>query len=333
MPMTETSWSGMEIADGIHRIETPLGDRVNCVYLFVGTRSALLFDSAIGPTVISHVKPYLAHVGVEPTQIRYVVNSHCDWDHHGGNGAVRDLAPAAALCCHELDRPLIEDVDLLFARRYDELAADGITEPAATRRYVAASTRQVPIDIGLSGGERFCLGSGWAVDLLHTPGHSRGHVSIYDPRSRTAVVGDAVLGNAVLLADGSPAFPPTYRYVDTYLATIQRLQALQPDQLMTAHYPVYRGPDAAAFLGETRAFADQVEAALREELTVAAEPVTMRVLTGRLGPRLGQWPGQAHQFLSQPLLGHLERLEQYGLIHRSRADDRTAYAWAAGAAT
>jgi len=108
---------------------------------------------------------------------------------------------------------------------------------------------------------------------------------------------------------------------------------MQPDQLMTAHYPVYRGPDVAAFLGETRAFADQVEAALREELTAAAAPVTMRALTGRLGPRLGRWPGEAHQFLSQPLLGHLERLERYGLIHRSRADDRTAYAWAAGAAT
>ena len=248
----------MEVADGIHRIETPLGDRVNCVYLFLGTRSALLFDTAIGPAVASHVAPYLAKAGVEPARIRYVVNSHCDWDHHGGNGAVRDLAPAAVLCCHELDRPLVEDADLLFARRYDELATDGITEPAATRRFVAANTRQVPMDLGLSGGERFCLGSGWAVDLLHTPGHSRGHVSIYDPRSRTAVVGDAVLGDAVLLADGSPASPPTYRYVDTYLATVHLLQAIGLDLLLTAHYPVYAGPDAAEFLAETRAFADRV---------------------------------------------------------------------------
>src|SRR5215475_9154519 len=257
----------MEIADGIHRIPTPLGDRVNCVYLFAGTRSALLFDTAIGPTVTSHVAPYLAGAGVEPGRIRYVVNSHCDWDHHGGNGVVRDLAPAALLFCHELDRPLVEDTDLLFARRYDELAE--------TRALVAASTRPVPLDLGLSGGERFCLGSGWAVDLLHTPGHSRGHVSIYDPRSRTAVVGDAVLGSAVLLADGSPAFPPTYRYVDTYLATVQRLQAMQPDQLATAHYPVFRGLDATEFLGETRAFADQANAALRKELAGATEPVTM----------------------------------------------------------
>jgi len=320
----------MEIADGIHRIPTPLGDRVNCVYLFAGTRSALLFDTAIGPTVTSHVAPYLAGAGVEPGRIRYVVNSHCDWDHHGGNGVVRDLAPAALLCCHELDRPLVEDTDLLFARRYDELAADGITEPAETRALVAASTRPVPLDLGLSGGERFCLGSGWAVDLLHTPGHSRGHVSVYDPRSRTAVVGDAVLGDAVLFADGRPAFPPTYRYVDTYLATVHRWQAIAPNRLLTAHYPVYSGPDVAEFLGETRAFVDRAEAALREELATAAAPVTMTALTGRLGPRLGRWPGEAHQFLSQPLLGHLERLERYGLVHRSRADGRTAYAWTAG---
>jgi glyoxylase-like metal-dependent hydrolase (beta-lactamase superfamily II) len=317
----------MQVAEGIHRIQTPLGERVNCVYLFSGTRAALLFDTAIGPAVGAHVAPYLEHAGVDPARIRYVVNSHCDWDHHGGNGALRDLAPAAVFCCHELDRPLIEDADLLFARRYDELAADGITEPAATRAFVAANTRQVAMDLGLSGGERFCLGSGWAVDLLHTPGHSRGHVSIYDPRSRTAVVGDAVLGNAVLRADGSPAFPPTYRYVDTYLATVHRLQAIAPDRLLTAHYPVYSGPDAAEFLGETRAFADRAEAALRAELAAAAAPLTMHALTERLGPRLGHWPAEASQFLSQPLLGHLERLERYGLVGLYREDGRTAYKW------
>ena len=315
----------MEVAEGIHRIETPLGERVNCVFLFAGTRAALLFDTAITRAVTAHVVPYLRRTGVDPARIRYVINSHCDWDHHGGNGAVRDLVPAAALCCHELDRPLIEDADLLFASRYDELAADGITEPAQTRLFVAANTRQVPMDLGLSGGERFCLGSGWSVDLLHTPGHSRGHVSIYDPRSRSAVVGDAVLGSAVPLADGRPAFPPTYRYLDTYLATIQRLQGIAPDRLLTAHYPVFTGPEVAEFLGETRVFTDRVEGALRRELAVG--PPTMLALTERLGPLLGQWPADANQFLSQPLLGHLERLERYRPISRSRKDGQTAYLW------
>jgi hypothetical protein len=56
----------------------------------------------------------------------------------------------------------------------------------------------------------------------------------------------------------------------------------------------------------------------------------MRALTERLGARLGQWPGEANQFLSQPLVGHLERLERFGLVHRSRADGPAAYGWAEG---
>jgi glyoxylase-like metal-dependent hydrolase (beta-lactamase superfamily II) len=150
-------------------------------------------------------------------------------------------------------------------------------------------------------------------------------VSIYDPRSRSAVVGDAVLGSAVPLADGRPAFPPTYRYLDTYLATIQRLQGIAPDRLLTAHYPVFTGPEVAEFLGETRVFTDRVEGALRREL--ASGPLTMLALTERLGPLLGQWLAEANQFLSQPLLGHLERLERYRLISRSRKDGQTAYLW------
>ncbi len=69
---------------------------------------------------------------------------------------------------------------------------------------------------------------------------------------------------------------------------------------------------------------------MRAGLAEAAEPLTMRTLTEQLGPRLGRWPAEANQFLSQPLLGHLERLERYGLVHRSRAGGRTAYALAVG---
>lgn len=37
----------MEIAPRIHRIEAPLGDRFVCMYLFVGTESALLLDTGL----------------------------------------------------------------------------------------------------------------------------------------------------------------------------------------------------------------------------------------------------------------------------------------------
>ena len=42
----------MEIAPRIHRIEAPLGDRFVCMYLFVGTESALLLDTGLDLSLI-----------------------------------------------------------------------------------------------------------------------------------------------------------------------------------------------------------------------------------------------------------------------------------------
>jgi glyoxylase-like metal-dependent hydrolase (beta-lactamase superfamily II) len=263
-----------------------------------------------------------------PQQIDYVLISHADLDHMGGNATLRDLAPNALFLSHTLDRTWIESIDLMIEERYGEFAADhGIADSEETKAWTRATARGVPIDLALTGGERLRLGPDWSVEVLHTAGHSRGHLSVYDPRSRSAVIADATLWNAVLTKTGEPAFPPTYRYLDTYLASLHRFQGMAIDTLLTSHYPIYRGPAVTEFLAESRAFADRVEAALREELSSAIAPRTTRELIALLSPRLGRWPESASPFLVFPLIGHLERLQQYGLIAAERRDGLIAWRW------
>jgi glyoxylase-like metal-dependent hydrolase (beta-lactamase superfamily II) len=316
----------VEVARDVHRIETPLGERINCLYLLAGAEAGLLFDTGIDPTVREALPAYLDDIGFDPARIRFVVNSHCDWDHTGGNGAVRELAPNALLMCHELDRPRIEDLDRLIDERYGEFRDDhGIDEPDETKAFIHDNARVVPIDVGLRGGEVLHLGDGWRVEVMHTPGHSWGHVSIHDPRSRSVAIGDATLWNAVLFADGSPAFPPTYRYVDTYLATIHRFQGMELDRVLTSHYPVYAGDQVGEFLAESRAYVDRVDAALSAALRDT--PRTMRELTEELGDDLGAWPKEAHEYLVHPFGGHLERFEQHGDVERERGDGHVVHRW------
>ena len=323
----------MEVAPGIHRIEAPLGDRFVCLYLLVGDDAALLIDTGLHDSVDQVLVPYLRAAHIEPRRIRYVLSSHADFDHMGGNAAVKELAPAATFLCHTLDRAMIEDIDCMIELRYSEFAADhGIDDSEETKAWIRASARGVPIDIALTGGEEVRLGADWSVQILHTPGHSRGHLSVYDPRSRAAIITDTALWNAVLTTQGAPAFPPTYRYVETYVASTQRLQGLPIDLLLTGHYPVYDGSAVAAFLGESRAYVDRVDAALREELGRATAPPTMAELIASLGPRLGSWPEAASSALVYPLAGHLERLRQYGLVDAVRGaggEDHMAYRWMA----
>jgi glyoxylase-like metal-dependent hydrolase (beta-lactamase superfamily II) len=320
----------MEIARGIHRIVAPLGERFNALYLLVGERGSLLIDTGLAPDVEGTLLPYLDSIGHPRERVRYAINTHSDFDHMGGNGALRAAIPSVVLMCGELDRPMIEDVERMIDRRYGEFAADhGMDDTDETKDFIRGVAASTPVDIGLVGGERIGLDDDWHVEVLHTPGHSWGSVSVWDPRSRALMVGDAVLWNAVLLGNGDPAFPPTYRYLSTYVASAARLEGMAAELLLTSHYPVRRGPEVAEFLAETRAYTERVDAALAGALQ--ARPHTLRELTEELGASMGGWPAPASAYLCYPFLGHLERMQEFGLVEALRRDDRDGileYRWA-----
>ena len=105
----------MEIAPGIHRIESSLGVRFMAQYLLVGEARRLLVDTGLEDTPAAALRPYLASIGLELEAIDDVVISHADLDHSGGNRALRALHPRARFACHELDRRWIESNHALVA--------------------------------------------------------------------------------------------------------------------------------------------------------------------------------------------------------------------------
>lgn len=320
----------MEVAPGIHRIETSFGDRTNAVYLLSGSRRSLLIDTTTKDTA-GQVLDACAKLGAGSPS--WVITTHADWDHAAGNGVIRQRSPDSRLCCHQSDRAMIEDIELMIDDRYGEFAVvHGYDESPEAKDAIRAGTAQTTMDLSLTGGERFDLGDGWQVEVLHTPGHSRGSVSVVDPRSNAVIVGDAVLGAAVPLSDGSPAFPPTYRYLDPYLATIDGLAELAPDLLLTSHYPIYRGSQVGEFLDQSRHFTERVEAALTTTLAGSADPIGLLEVASLISADLGDWPAAATPALLFPLHGHLERQLAAGKVTPvpEDQDTLTRYRWVVG---
>jgi glyoxylase-like metal-dependent hydrolase (beta-lactamase superfamily II) len=317
----------MEIAPRIHRIEAPLGDRFVCMYLLVGEEGALLLDTGLDAMPEQYLVPYLDTIGIGPEKIRYVLNSHADFDHTAGNASVRALCPQAIFMCHALDRHMVEDVEAMIALRYSEYEQDhGIGDGEETKDFIRSVSRHIPIDVTLQGGEVLCLGGGWDIEVWHTPGHTYGHISLYDAASNALIIADAALHNAVPTALGAPAFPPTYRYVDTYAASIQRLASRQASTLLTSHYPMCRDAAVAEFLAESRAYVERVDGELVRQLQSGGQH-SLRQLCAALGPILGTWPAEASAYLCFPLMGHLERLLQHGRVQTDRRDGVTVYEW------
>lgn len=310
------------VPDGIHRIDTDFYGRTNSLYLLAGSEHTLLVDTGVASTPQDGLVPHLREHGI--ARVDLVVTTHADLDHCGGNAAVGELFPDSLSLCHLLDRPWVDDVDRLVEERYDEYAVLGIAETQDTKVFLRSVAGARPTAVAVSGGEQVRLGDGWYVELLHVPGHSPGHLAVWDPRSATAIVGDAVLADGLYLTDGTPAFPPTYRYVEDYLTTIETFAALRPARLLTSHYPTMTGPEVGSFLDRSRTFVDALDAALRQVL--GDGPADLPALVRATAPMVGPWTGDAVSSLKFPLLGHLERLEATGAVRRDRSGGSVVFA-------
>lgn len=314
--MAVTPSPAEEVAPGIHRIDAPLGDRFASLYLVVGDDGALLYDTGVDGTIPAHVLPAMERLGIRATDVGTVVVSHCDVDHFGGVADARDAFPNARIVAGAGDVPLIEDYErYLSERARGFLDVYGWDEDPAVLEWCRSVTREGPLDGAVADGDLVPLGAGRTAVIRVVPGHSRGHLAVDVPWADAVLVGDAVLGASVDLADGTPAFPPTYRYVDDYLETTRRLVSWDRDLLLTAHYPTMRGDDARAFLARTAAFVDRLDGLLLAELAAAPDGLTLAELLGRLNPTAGGWPSAGTEgALAFPVAGHLERLVDRGRL-------------------
>lgn len=313
MTGTQAAPAFRTVAPRIHRIDLPLGERYASLYLVTGDDACLLFDAGVSGMIGDYVIPTLSVLGVDPADVRHVLLSHCDVDHFGGAADARAAFPEAQLIAHELDAPAMEDFATYVAERADGFGDFGWSETPETLAWARSVTAEAALDATVCGGEQIELG-GIVIEVLHVPGHSSGHLALWEPASRTVLVSDAVLGRSVDLADGTPAFPPTYRFVDEYLSSVRAIESLHAHTLLTAHYPTMTGDEVQAFLDASRDFAaeldDLVLTAVKE-----ADGVSFEGILAKVNPIAGDWPEEGTLgALAYPVAGHLERLETRGAV-------------------
>jgi len=306
----------MEIFPNVHEIRSVFGDRYIQQYLFVGERVVLL-DAGVIATPKAAIFPYLEKIGIAPNRLSMVIAMHADADHHGGLPAIKDASATTLLACHAGDRKLIEDPERLYQDRYNFLAQDhGL---GFNRDGMVNCPRECKIDELLSAEQIIEISPGWNLRVWHVPGHSDGHLAIYDEKNRAAFTSDAVQADGYPTIHGKQAFGPTYYTVDAYLATIQFIENQPIDHVFSGHWPAYHGPETKTFLTSSREFVDTADRLIKAHLSNHARGATLKEILYSLSPKLGSWPNDAADFLQFALYGHMVRLEQQGLVRSSKS--------------
>lgn len=312
----------MEIAPGVHRILCRFGNkRMVFVHLLIGDEAAILIDTGCAHNPEQEILPYMAEIGFDIDDLTIILISHSDIDHQGGNLPMKQASKRALLMCHQLDRPWVEDTEALINGRYSQFEIDhAIGYGEDGKQGIREGCFSCPVDMTLTGGETIHLSKDWSVEIIHTPGHTWGHLAVYDPRSKLLISGEATMWNSILDEEWQPAMPPTYCYTDTYLATQARLLAMDIEILSGAHWPLQQGTDVADFISESRNYCLHVEHQLLA-LSRSAGPITLQQAIETLGPQLGTWPQETNQDFSYGMLGNLDSLTKRGLLKVERNGD------------
>ena len=212
MPWFETE----RIDAGTFRISEPKHvEETNC-WLLEGEDRALLFDSGLGAEDIGGAVKSLSSKPVT------AVPSHVHWDHIGGLGCFRDFY------VHALERDWIEkSFPISRDKVLRELRKGELPERFSESGYKLF--RGSP-DRVLRDGERIELG-GRSLEVIHTPGHSPGHICLWEAEKGWLFTGDIVY-KGMIYAD-YPSTDPS-----ALLRSIERLAALPVRKIFPGHHSV-----------------------------------------------------------------------------------------------
>jgi glyoxylase-like metal-dependent hydrolase (beta-lactamase superfamily II) len=312
----------VELYPGADLIECEIGGRPLYLPLLRQGREALLLDCGTRSHAQKDVPAYLDRAGLVTEALTWLVVTHPDGDHCGGTAEIKRQHPNIRIACGEADRALIESPDYMFTFRYDAYRQDhGIFFDSRTAQEIRdCSSQPQAVSFTFIGGEILRLGEDRILEVWHLPGHSHGHLGIYDRKHRVLYYGDAIQGAGYQALDGSWKLCPTYLYVDPYLQTIQTIENSDVQMIVGCHWPVRRSPQAIRqFCYESRNFVTQADRLITEYLREHTSGVSLRELCEQLSQRLGAWPQDIHLELSNAFSGHLDRGVKMGRFEADRS--------------
>jgi glyoxylase-like metal-dependent hydrolase (beta-lactamase superfamily II) len=239
-----------EVVEGVFelRLPIPFEDGLVNVFLFADGDEADLLDCGMNSDEsVATIKAAIGNLGAK--RLRKLVVTHIHPDHYGAAGSL--AGPGMAdLYIHRLEVPLVHpryvELEHLVKEVRTYLLVNGVPVDDAdvlsnSQRALSQVVKTAEPSVQLDGAELLQMGRRH-LRVEWTPGHSPGHICLYDRQEKLLFAGDHMLPelspNIGLHPQSTP--DPLHEYLDG----LRRLSAYEPHLILPSHGRPFTGAPA-----------------------------------------------------------------------------------------
>lgn len=193
----------------ILKIKVGLNDEISTIYpvIIEGERETILIDCGY-PNFLPAIEQEAIIRGVDMKKLSKIIITHHDFDHMGSLAAFKRKYPSIQVLASIDDEKYINGSNKSLRLQQAESIYDYLPEEekkgAKTFQNILESVEACDVDICVKDKDFFdCCGG---IEVVSTPGHMPGHISIYIKASKTLIAGDALVIENHELAIANPQY-------------------------------------------------------------------------------------------------------------------------------
>jgi len=250
----------------VHQIVLPTPWEVGPVQVYlVESEPLTLVDTGVRTPACWHaLTAALEALGHGIEDLRRVILTHWHGDHLGQAQSLRDAGAEIEVWTHADEAPWCENFSAERDMDLEGVAAlfreYGVPEELLRRQMRLKRTwlqddplcGPTSVQRVLRQGDRIAF-KDFCFEVLHAPGHTEGHLLLYERESQALLTGDHLMGNAVpfttnhyVVGPPDPRDPlrrrPRFRGLSHYMASLRDLQGRACKTLLPAHGGVLQHP-------------------------------------------------------------------------------------------
>jgi glyoxylase-like metal-dependent hydrolase (beta-lactamase superfamily II) len=238
----------MRILNGVHQIKTPAPGSASWstnVYAIEGDDGHILVDCGWdSQESLWAVQEGIRAANLKLRDIKKVVITHIHPDHYGLSTKIKQIC-GAQVAMHRLDAdfifPRYKDFDDLIKKTEELLRQNGVPKDELSQlteaslwmnKYVTPDSPEVMLEDG-----DIISNDSFKFEVLWTPGHSLGHICLYERDKKFILTGDHILYDTTPRVGFNPQSGDNP--LSDYVASLKKLESLKVHFILPGHGPVF----------------------------------------------------------------------------------------------